>query len=77
MSELKQRIYQIRVGARLDETWLEWFEPLALQPQPDGTTLLTGPVDDQAILHTLLNKIRNLNLDLLSVTYIEANSIDA
>ena len=55
----------------LDETWNEWFDGLTLSPKEDGTTLLTGILDDPAALHTVLNKIRNLNLDLVSVSYTE------
>ena len=62
------RLYQISIRQTLDSTWNEWFAPLEIQPQPDGTTLLIGLLVDQTALHSLLNKIRNLNLELLSVT---------
>lgn len=65
------RLYQICVGHLLDETWNEWFDDLTLTPQADGTTLLTGILDDSTALHTVLNKIRNLNMDLVSVSYTE------
>ena len=67
------RLYQIRVGKLLDETWNEWFDGLTLTPQADGTTLLHGELPDQTALHSVLNKIRNLNLELISVTYTETN----
>jgi len=65
------RLYQICVAHLLDETWNEWFDGLTLAPQADGTTLLTGILDDSTALHTVLNKIRNLNLDLVSVSYTD------
>ena len=63
--------YQIQIRQTLDATWDEWFAPLEILPQPDGITLLHGDLPDQTALHSILNKIRNLNLDLLSVTYTE------
>jgi len=63
--------YQIKIRQTLDSTWDEWFAPLEILPQPDGTTLLSGPFADQTALHSVLIKIRNLNLELLSVTSIE------
>ncbi len=63
--------YQIKIRQTLDETWNEWFAPLEIQPQSNGITLLIGDFADQTALHSVLNKIRNLNLELLSVTYIE------
>lgn len=64
--------YQIKIRQTLDATWDEWFAPLEILPQPDGTTLLCGNISDQTALHSVLNKIRNLNLELLSVTSIES-----
>ncbi|MCB0120089.1 MAG: hypothetical protein KDD72_13730, partial [Anaerolineales bacterium] len=68
-------LYQIRVGKLLDETWNEWFEGLTLTLQADGTTLLSGELSDQTALHSVLNKIRNLNLDLLTVSYTNPQKI--
>jgi hypothetical protein len=59
--------YEIRVRGCLEAQWSDWFDGLAVAPQPCGETLLTGPVRDQAALHGLLNKIRDLGLPLLSV----------
>lgn len=67
------RLYEIRVGKLLDETWNEWFDDLTLTPQADGTTLLKGKLPDQTALHSVLNKIRNLNMDLVSVSYTEVS----
>lgn len=65
------RLYRICIGQQLDETWNEWFDGLTLTLQADGTTLLSGELPDQTALHSVLNKIRNLNLDLISVNYSE------
>jgi hypothetical protein len=62
----KPGTYQIRVGGVLDEKWSDWFEGLTITPQ-DDETLLTGPVRDQAALHGLLARVRDLGLPLLSV----------
>ena len=67
------RMYKIVVGHPLDETWKEWFDGLTLLPQPDDTTLLAGILEDSTALHTVLNKIRNLNMDLVSVSYTEVS----
>ncbi|MAT44384.1 MAG: hypothetical protein CL609_18785 [Anaerolineaceae bacterium] len=65
------RIYSIVISHLLDETWKEWFDDLNLTPRKDGTTLLEGVLEDSTALHTVLNKIRNLNMDLVSVSYNE------
>ena len=59
---------EIRVRGHLDEHWSAWFAGLALTRADDGTTLLRGPVADQAELHGLLAKVRDLGAPLLSVT---------
>lgn len=65
-------IYHIRVRGALDESWSDWFEGMAVAPQPGDETLLAGPVTDQAALHGILGRIRDLNLGLLSVHRVEA-----
>ena len=55
----------------LDRHWSAWFEGLELRSEPDGVTVLAGPVADQAALHGLLAKIRDLGLPLLSVCRID------
>jgi hypothetical protein len=67
----EEGVYQIRVKGILDEGWSEWFERLSIAPQAGGETLLTGPVRDQAALHGLLAKIRDLGLPLVSVTRVK------
>jgi hypothetical protein len=74
--ESKRAIYEIRIRGRLDEDWIEWFDEMTLTHTSEGQTILTGPVPDQAALHGTLNKIRNLNLELISVTQIEPGSKD-
>jgi hypothetical protein len=58
--------YRIKLKGRLDHKWSDWFEQMALSTE-GGNTILTGPVADQAALHGLLIRIRDLNLTLLSV----------
>ena len=60
--------YEIRVRGHLDEHWSAWFGGLVLTREDDGTTTLRGPVADQAELHGLLAKVRDLGTPLLSVT---------
>jgi hypothetical protein len=63
--------YEIRVEGALDQRWSDWFDGLQITSHPDGVTVLAGPVADQAALHGLLAKVRDLNLPLLSVRCIE------
>jgi len=60
--------YEIRVQGRLDDRWAAWFDGLELTRTEDGSTVLRGPVADQAALHGLLHKLRDLGVPLLSVT---------
>ena len=63
----KPTVYQIRVKGHLRRQWTDWFEGLTVTPADNGETLLTGPVIDQAALHGLLEKVRDLGLPLISV----------
>ena len=65
-------IYQLRVKDHLDGEWAEWFAPLQIINEANGEAVLTGPVRDQAELHGLLSKVRDLNLTLLLVKRLEA-----
>jgi hypothetical protein len=67
----RQGIYQIRVRGILDEKWSDWFDGFTIIPQGGDETLLAGPVADQAALHGLLAKIRDLGLPLLSVERVK------
>jgi len=60
-------VYEIPVEGHLGSGWSVWFGGLTVAPMENGQTLLTGPVADQAALHGLLAKIRDLNLKLVSV----------
>jgi hypothetical protein len=60
-------IYELRVKGHLQDRWSDWLGGLAIHRQDDGTTLLVGPVVDQAALHGLINRIRDLGLPLLSM----------
>jgi hypothetical protein len=66
----EKSIYHITVKGRLEQKWSDWIDGFAIYPQPDDTTLLAGPVADQAALHGLLAKIRDLGLPLLSLKRI-------
>jgi hypothetical protein len=61
--------YEIRVKGHLDTRWAAWFDGLTLTHCSDGTTVIHGPVADQAALHGLLQKIRDLGLPLISVNH--------
>jgi hypothetical protein len=72
--------FQIRIKGHLGHEWTDWFEGLTITLEEDGDTLLTGPVIDQAALHGLLRKVRDLGLPLVSVSPLEhgqANQSDA
>lgn len=68
------RSYELRLGKHLDDHWTEWFGDLALTRESDGTTTLRGPVADQAALHGLLVKVRDLGVTLLSVRAIDGTA---
>jgi hypothetical protein len=63
-------VYQIRIKGHLGPGWIDWFDGLTITLEENGDTLLTGPVVDQAALHGLLRKVRDLGLPLLSVIRI-------
>jgi hypothetical protein len=63
--------YEIRLKGRLDGRWAAWFEGLTLSRGDDGTTVLRGRVADQAALHGVLGKVRDLGLPLVAVCRIE------
>ena len=64
-------LYEIRLKGHLDDRWAEWFDGLTLTLEEDGNTLLGGPVIDQAALHGLLKKVRDLGMPLVSVSPVE------
>jgi hypothetical protein len=63
--------YEIRLQGHLDSRWAAWFDGLTINRCSDGTTIIHGPVVDQAALHGLIQKTRDLGLPLLSVTFAE------
>ena len=63
--------YEIRVRGLLDSHWSGWFEGLTLTPLANGQTLIAGPIQDQAAVHGILAKIRDLGLQLRSVVCVE------
>jgi hypothetical protein len=65
--------YEIRIKGHLDTRWAAWFDGLSLIHQGEGTTVIHGPVVDQAALHGVLRKIGDLGLPLLSVNQVEPN----
>lgn len=67
----KEVIYEIKIQGHLEKRWAAWFENLAFSYEEDDTTILRGLLNDQAALHGVLNHIRNLNLQLISVQPIE------
>ncbi len=64
-------IYQIRLKGHLGRQWADWFGGLTITLQANGETLLTGPVADQAALHGLLRKVRDLGLPLVEVIQVK------
>lgn len=69
-------IYRIKVKGHLDRRWTEWFGGLTITLEDNGETLLTGQVADQAALHGLLRKVRDLGLPLISVSRAQTDQID-
>ena len=66
--------YEIRLEGHLEARWVKWFDGLAITLEEDGNTLLSGPVADQAALHGLLKKVRDVGLPLLSVNSVEPDT---
>jgi hypothetical protein len=67
-------IYQITIRGHLGRQWTEWFEGLTITLEEDGNTLLAGPVIDQAALHGILKKVRDLGMPLISVNSVGTDS---
>lgn len=71
--------YEIRLKGHLDVRWTAWFDGLTVSHEHDGSTLIQGPIIDQAALHGVLRKVRDLGLPLLSVMQVDpepANELD-
>jgi len=69
-------VYQIRVKSHLGAEWKDWFEGLTITLEQGGDMLLTGPIVDQAALHGLLKKVRDLGMPLVSVNPVEPGQAD-
>ena len=67
-------VYTIRVKGHLDQSWSAWFDGMTITNEANGDTVISGPVADQAALHSLLVKVHNLNLTLISVMRIETDA---
>ncbi len=61
------KLYEIRIKGHLDGRWADWFGSMTITLEDNGDTLLTGPVVDQAALHGLLKKVRDLGMTLISI----------
>lgn len=70
-------VYQIRIKGHLGPQWSDWFDGMAITPQANGETTITGPVIDQAALHGVLKKLRDLGLPLVSVIPIQPDTPDS
>jgi len=70
-------VYEIRIAGYLSPQWSAWFEGLAVAPEPDGTTRLSGPVADQAALYGLLKRVRDTGLTLIAVNQIPSKQEQA
>ena len=69
-------VYKIRIKGHMDTKWAAWFDGLQINHEKDGTTTLYGPLPDQAALHSILRKIRDLNLQLISVEQVKLDTED-
>jgi hypothetical protein len=68
--------YKIRIKGHMDTKWADWFDHLQIMHEEDFTTTLYGPIPDQAALHSILRKIRDLNLQLISVKQVNLDVQD-
>ncbi len=69
-------VYQIRIKGHLGRHWTDWFGGLTITLEDNGETLLTGPVVDQAALHGLLRKVRDVGMPLISVIRVKPGQAD-
>jgi hypothetical protein len=70
-------VYQIRIKGHLGREWTDWFGGLTITREDNGETLLSGPIADQAALHGVLRKVRDLGMPLISVKCMKPDEIDA
>jgi hypothetical protein len=69
-------IYEIKIKGHLNHRWDEWFYGLTITHEKDGTTTLCDPLPDQTVLHTVLERIRDMNLQLISVAQLGSSMED-
>lgn len=69
-------VYQIRIKGHLGDQWSEWFNGMTITLENNGDTLLTGIITDQSQLHSLLKKIRDLGMPLISINVINSDEIN-
>jgi hypothetical protein len=69
------RLYRIRLIGRLDNTWAEWFEGMSFG-YDENSTILEGEITDNSSLHSILNRIHDLNLTIISLEHIQMNGTD-
>jgi hypothetical protein len=70
----QHQVYEIRLEGHLDDRWADRFDSLTITLEENGSTLLSGPLADQAALHGVLKKVRDLGLTLLSVNSVEPDN---
>jgi hypothetical protein len=70
-------VYQIRIKGHLSREWTDWFDGLTITLEDNGETLLTGPVVDQAALHGVLKKVRDVAMPLISVIRVKPDPTEA
>ena len=68
-------LYQIIIEGHLDPRWTDWFDGFAITHNGNGKTILSGDIRDQAALHGVLSKVRDLNLPLIAVARVEGESL--
>jgi hypothetical protein len=68
--------YEIRLEGHLEARWATWFDGLSLRLEPDGTSVIHGPIADQAALHGLIQRVRDAGLPLVSVTRIQPDHVN-
>lgn len=66
--------YEIHIKEHLDDRWADWFNGLDISLEEDGSTILSGPLADQAALHGILKKVRDLGLTLISVNTVKPDT---
>ena len=71
------KIYQIRIAGHLGQHWRKWFEGFVITLEDSGETLLSGPVVDQAALHAVLKRVRDLGLPLISIYSVTPNRAES